>query len=85
MSVEWASVERGNLLQSDRAFRAAVAEAAFGVGVFVFHEEPEADGNLWTVEELAGEGDHAVHEVGLDEGAADVALPWQALRFGLRL
>ena len=26
-----------------------------------------------TVEELAGEGDHAVHEVGLDEGAADVA------------
>ena len=32
------------------------------------------------VEELAGEGDHAVHEVGLDEGAADVALASQALR-----
>jgi len=26
----------------------------------------------------------SVHEVGLDEGAADVALPWQALQFGLR-
>ncbi len=34
---------------------------------------------------LARKRDHAVHEVGLDEGAADVALPWQALRFGLRL
>jgi len=46
---------------------------AFGVGGFVFCEEPEADGNLRAVEELAGQGDHAVHEVGLDEGAADVA------------
>ena len=46
----------------------AVAEAAFGVRVFVFREEPEADGNLRAVEELAGEGNHAVHEVGLDEG-----------------
>ena len=52
---------------------AAVAEAAFGVGGFVFRQEPEADGNLRAVEELAGEGDHAVHEVGLDDGAADVA------------
>ena len=52
---------------------AAVAETAFGVGGFVFREDPEADGDLRAVEELAGEGDHAVHEVGLDEGAADVA------------
>ncbi len=52
---------------------AAVAEAAFGVGGFVFREEPEADGDLGAVEELAGEGDHAIDEVGLDEGAADVA------------
>ncbi len=29
---------------------------AFGVGVFVFRGEPEADGNLRAVEELAGEG-----------------------------
>ena len=74
---------------------------------FCFREEPEADGYLRAVEDLAMEGDHvvlrcaqdlqcasglqecagaqgSVHEVGLDEGAADVALPWQALRFGLR-
>ena len=63
---EFAGVDEERLL-------AAVAEAAFGVGVFVLREEPEADGDLRAVEELAGEGDHAVHEVGLDEGAADVA------------
>ena len=51
---------------------AAVAEAAFGVGAFVFREEPEADGNLRAVEDLAGEGDLAVHGVGLDEDVADV-------------
>jgi hypothetical protein len=28
---------------------------------------------MCAVGELAGEGDHAVHEFGLDEGAADVA------------
>ena len=43
------------------------------VGALVFREEPEADGNLRGVEKLAGQGDHAVHEVGLDDGAADVA------------
>ena len=32
---------------------AAVAEASFGVVVFVFREEPEADGNLRAGEELA--------------------------------
>ena len=56
---------------------AAVAEVAFGVGGFVFREEPEADGNLCAVEELAGEGDHAVHEVGLDEGLPN--LPFAGL------
>ncbi len=30
---------------------------------------------LRAVEELAGEGDHAVHEVGLDEFLPDVAFP----------
>jgi hypothetical protein len=40
---------------------------------FIPGNKPEADGNLRAVEELAGEGDHAVHEVGLDEGAPDVA------------
>lgn len=60
-------------IASEEGLLAAVAEAAFGVGGFVFREEPEADWNLRAVEELAGERDHAVHEVGLDEGAADVA------------
>jgi len=52
---------------------APIVENAFGVGVFVSHKEPETDGNLRAVEELAGEGDHAVHEVGLVKSAADVA------------
>mgnify|MGYP002633799329 FL=1 len=33
---------------------------------------PESDGYLRAVEELAGEGDHAVHEISLDKGFADV-------------
>jgi len=48
------------------------AVATFSV-VFVLDDEPEADGNLRAVEEQAGKGNHAVHEVGLDEGFADVA------------
>ena len=49
----------------------AIAEAAFGGGVFVFGKETGADENLHTVEGLAGEGHHAVHEAGLDEGTAE--------------
>jgi len=49
-AAEFAGVDEEGLL-------AAVAEAAFGVGGFVFREKPEADGNLRAVEELAGEGD----------------------------
>lgn len=56
--------------------------AHFGFGVFVFRDEPEADGDLRAVEELAGEGDHAVHEVSLNEFLLDVALASQALRVG---
>lgn len=56
---------------------------AFGVGGFVFREEPEADGDLVAVEELAGEGDHAVHEVGLDEGAADLAFAGRRVSWGM--
>ena len=47
---------------------AAVAEAAFDVGVFVLREKPASDEDLHAVEEMAGECDQAV---GLDEGAAD--------------
>ena len=36
-------------VDEERLF-AAVAEVAFGVGVFVFREEPEAEGNLRTEE-----------------------------------
>ena len=47
------------------------AVASFAV-VFVFRQEPQADRNLRAVEELAGQGDHAVHEVGFDEGFANL-------------
>ncbi len=61
---QFAGVDEQSLLAAITAFR---------VGVFVFREEPEADGNLRAVEELAGEGDHAVHEVGFDEFLPDLA------------
>lgn len=41
----------------ERGLLAAVTEAAFGIGVFVFRGEPEADGNLRAKKELA-EDDH---------------------------
>lgn len=41
---------------------------------FVPGQEPEADGNLGGVEELARQGHHAVHQVGLNDGLADIAL-----------
>jgi hypothetical protein len=44
------------------------------VVLLVAGQEPEADRDLRRVEELAGEGDHAVHEVGLDDGLPDLAL-----------
>lgn len=40
---------------------------------FVVRKEPGADGALRAVEEVAGEGDHAVQEVDLDESAVDLA------------
>jgi len=50
---------------------APIAEAAFGVGGFDFRKEPEADGDMRAIEELAGEGDHAVHEiVAIDDSTA---------------
>ena len=50
---------------------AAVAEAPVPL---VACEEPEADRNLGGVEELTRKRDHAVHEVGLDDVLADLAL-----------
>ena len=37
-------------------------------------QEPQADRNLRRVEQLARQGHHAVHQVGLDDGLADLAL-----------
>jgi len=56
----------------EEGFAAAVAVAALFIGFFVFGEEPEADGDLGGVEELAREGDHAVDEVVLDHLLADL-------------
>ena len=50
---------------------AAVAELAV---LPVAREEPEAGRDLRRVEELARQRDHAVHEVGLDQVLADLAL-----------
>ena len=85
---EFAGIDEEGLL-------AAVVEAPLRVGVLVFREEPEADGDLRAVEELAGEGDHAVHKVGLDEGtvpqnvivvpAEPVGFRFRVLRFGHRV
>ena len=50
---------------------AAVAELAV---LLVAREEPEAGGDLRRVEELARQRDHAVHEIGLDDVLADLAL-----------
>lgn len=52
-------------------FAPAVSIAAFVVGCFGAGEEPEAGGYRGGVEELAGQGEHAVHQVGLDQPAAD--------------
>ncbi len=41
--------------------------------VFVFREEPEANGYLRALEKLSRESDHAVYEVGVDDCAANVA------------
>jgi hypothetical protein len=40
---------------------------------FLFGQEPQAGGDLGVEEELAGQGDHHFHHVGLHHGAADVA------------
>ena len=42
--------------------------------VLVARDEPQAHGDLCRVEQLTRQRDHAVHEVGLDELLADLAL-----------
>ncbi len=36
-------------------------------------QEPQAGRDLRPIEKLAGQGDHAVHQVGLDDGLADLS------------
>lgn len=50
--VQWHAVDEGAQFAGvdEESLLAAVAEAAFDAGVFVFREEPDADGNLRTVE-----------------------------------
>jgi hypothetical protein len=55
----------------EQRFTAPVAEAPV---TFVAGDEPQADGNLRGVEQLAGQGDHAIHQVGLNDGIANLAL-----------
>jgi hypothetical protein len=50
---------------------AAVAEASI---LLVAREEPQARGDLGGVKELVRQGHHAVHQVGLDQVLADLAL-----------
>ncbi len=57
----------------EEGFAFAVSIVAFAVGLLVFGQKPEADRDLGGVEELAGQGDHAVDEVVLDELLADLA------------
>ena len=45
-----------------------------GSGLLIAGDEPEADGNLRGVEQLAGQGHHAIDQIGLDDGLADLAL-----------
>jgi len=55
----------------NRVLAATVPEAAV---LLVAGDEPEADGDLRRIEELAGHGDHTVHEVRLDDVLADFPL-----------
>lgn len=64
---EFAGIDEAGVL-------AAGAGAAFSGGSFIFRNKLRADGNLHAVEQPAWENDHAVHEVGPDEGSADFAV-----------
>jgi hypothetical protein len=54
----------------EQGLTAAVAETAVSL---VARQKPQADRDLRRIEQLAGERDHAIHEVGLDDRLADLA------------
>jgi len=45
----------------------------FSVGL-IPSQKPETRGNLCAIEKLAGQGNHAIYEVGLDDGLTNLAL-----------
>ena len=49
---------------NEQGVLAAVAEAAFGVGLLAFREEPQTDADLSAVKKLAAQRDHAIDNVG---------------------
>ena len=58
----------------DEGLLGAVAEAALGVAFFLFCKVTRGRRYLRAVEELARQRQHAVHEVGLGDGLANLAL-----------
>ena len=55
---------------NEKRFTAPVA--AFVI-LLVAGQKPEADGNLRGEKQLAGQRDHAIHEVGFNQGLANLA------------
>ena len=55
----------------EKGFASPVTESAV---FLVPGDEPETNRNLGGVKKLAGHGHHAVHQVGLDDGLADITL-----------
>lgn len=51
-----------------------------GARLFVFRQEPQTDRNLRALEQLTGQSDHAVYEIRLDEGFAEIAFAGFQLR-----
>src|SRR5680860_1270445 len=58
----------------EKRLAVAGAKAALLVNALVAGQEPEADGDRRSVEELAGQADDAIHHIGFDDCLTDVAL-----------
>ncbi|MFA6173553.1 MAG: hypothetical protein WC334_00330 [Kiritimatiellales bacterium] len=61
--------------QAQFGFTIKQTEVAFSFDRFIFPKEPEADGYLRAIEELAEEGDHVVREFGVEVAAEGVGAP----------
>src|SRR5882762_5493428 len=56
----------------EQCFSPPVAESSV---LFISSKEPQADRNLCRIEKLPRQRDHAVHQVGFDDGLSNVTLP----------